>query len=236
MLFDTGSADLLLPRNNCTTCGTHRLFNSAKSGTFQNVPGTDFPFAFSTGADQFPIPMSEGGSGHIVTDVVELNGLKSSQQRWVLGDVYADIFANMLPDGILGMSPANASNIGEMPFYWNLYYSGQLQSPKFSWFINPGHKLGGELTLGGVDKTKYDGPLTTIALNATISTLAGAWAMDQRSVFIGGRAVLNSTSGKPFDLGISGLDTGTAFIQPPDAQVTKDLYAAISPRSSLLET
>ncbi len=79
-----------------------------------------------------------------------------------------------------------------------------------------------------MDKTKYDGPLTTVSLNTTISAAAGAWAMDQHSVFIGGRAVLNSTSGKPFEQGISALDTGTAFIQPPNTQTTKDLYAAIS--------
>ncbi len=114
---------------------------------FQNTPGTEILFTYTTGANQFPLPEREGGSGHIVTDTVEICGLKSRQQILVLGDAYADIFAEMLPDGILGLGPVNASHVGAMPFYWDLYYSGQLQSPKFSWFIKPGHQVGGELTL-----------------------------------------------------------------------------------------
>lgn len=229
VLLDTGSAAILLPRSNCTTCGTHNTFDSDQSSTFENSPGTQLSFSFLTGADQFPLSEAAGGHGAIVTDAVSFAGLENPAQQWVLADVYASFLATMVPDGVMGLAPPSASDVGApTSLFWYLYSIGQFESPKFSWFVNPGRISGAELTLGGVDETKYNGPITTVSLNETVSSKVGAWSLNQRSIFVSGKEVLNSTSEQPFSLSITTLDTGTAFMQPPSTQATEDLYAAIS--------
>ena len=224
----------MLPRNNCTDCDGHRLFDPSRSSTFKPTPGEAVSFGFGTGVDQFPLPTYEGPNGTIVTDAVDLFGLRSLQQEWLLCDVDS-ILADGVPDGVLGISLVNVSYIGLyankslMPFYWNLYYSNQLESPKFSFFMNPGHERGGELTLGGVDELRYTGSITTVPLNHTESVENYGYFVDQSAIYVDGKMMYNASTGKPYNSALAQLDTGTAFIYPPDLQTTEALYAAISP-------
>jgi aspartyl protease len=187
-------------------------------------------FFFSTGVFQFPIPVLEGPSGTIVTDTVDLMGVKNPKQQFLLCDNFT-LFSGIEPDGVLGLSLPNDTFLAASvdPFYWSAFFSGQLKSPEFSFYIKPGQEFGSELTLGGVDKTRFQGPITTLPMSNT-STEFGQWIMDQTAVVINGKAVHNSTSGRPFGPQLAILDTGTAFIQTPDLQTAKDLYAAISPQ------
>lgn len=173
--------------------------------------------------------MPEGPSGFVVADTVNLFGLKHTDQQFLLCDNYTTL-TDIVPNGILGMATVNSSDISATAtsFYWHLYYSGQLESPEFSFFMNPGHESGGELTLGGVNKERFEGPITTVALNLNESVAFQRFIMDQSAVYIDNKAVNNSTTGKPLTPAVVGLDTGTAYIQPPDLQTTQDLYAAIS--------
>lgn len=138
-------------------------------------------------------------------------------------------------DGIVGLGVVNVSFIAPpgvtvTPWFWNLYYGGELSSPVFSWYTVPSSEFGAELTLGGTDTSKYEGEIVTVDLNQNISEIGGTWVIDQPAVFLDGVRALNiSGDGKPLPPGISILDTGTPFIMPPDFNTTADLYAQISP-------
>jgi hypothetical protein len=132
-------------------------------------------------------------------------------------------------DGILGISLPNNSFIGaDVPFYWNLYYKGKLPSPVFSFYMNPGKALGGELTLGGIDSSRYEGNITYIALNKGLSTSNSQYMLDQLAVYINDAIFRSSSTGAAYPAGVAILDSGTAFIQAPDASTVKTLYSQIS--------
>ncbi|KAB5576301.1 aspartic peptidase domain-containing protein [Coniochaeta sp. 2T2.1] len=153
--------------------------------------------------------------------------------QWLLCDNYTAL-TGMLPDGILGILGIGTVNFTDlvpsaMPFYWQAFFSGQLKSPEFSLFLNPGHEEDGELNLGGIDSTRFVGPITTVSLNSVTSAEVGNFILDQGAITINSKAVHNPTSVKPFVPSLVILDTGTASIQPPDNQTVQDMYAAISP-------
>lgn len=108
-------------------------------------------------------------------------------------------------------------NAAEKSWYWNLYESGQLDSGVFSFYTPPGDLDGGELTLGGIDETKYVGELNYTAFQGNSFTLA------QSSILINGTAFTGVAA-----KGLAILDTGTAFMQAPSYAVAKNLYAQIS--------
>ncbi|KAI0132928.1 pregnancy-associated glycoprotein 2 precursor [Xylariales sp. AK1849] len=215
VLWDTGSSDLLLPRSTCTTCANKTLFDSSKSTTFSNKPGTRRQALFSTGADSIPFSVPEGASGLTVHDTVKLGSLSVASQEFLLCDKYAAALDTMPIDGIMGMGPPSSGT--DKAWYWNLYANGLLDSPVFSFYTPPGELEGGVLTLGGIDNTKYTGQITYTAFSG------GGFTLAQSSILINGKAFTGSSA-----KGSAILDTGTAFMQTPSYAVAKQLYAQIS--------
>ncbi|KAH8680609.1 aspartic peptidase domain-containing protein [Xylariales sp. PMI_506] len=219
VLWDTGSPILLLPGSTCTTCGTKTLFDSSKSTTFKDTPGTRRSEEFSTGADSIPFTIPEGVSGIEVEDTISIGGLSVAGQQFLLCDKYAAVLDVMPIDGIMGMS--SPSGGAEQSWYWALYAAGKLASPVFSFYTPPGEITGGEITLGGIDSTKYTGELAY----TTFSSELGGFTLAQSSLEINGVAFASLKA-----KGSAILDTGTAFIQTPSYAVAKQLYAQISPK------
>src|SRR5690242_19852822 len=59
--------------------------------------------------------------------------------------------------------------------------------------------------------------------------------MDMSSIFINAQPAINASTGQPFKPAFSVLDTGTAFIQAPDHDSARDIYAQISPQIQLID-
>ncbi|KAF7520871.1 hypothetical protein G7054_g12644 [Neopestalotiopsis clavispora] len=224
VLWDTGSPALLIPRSTCTTCGDKTLFDSSESSSFSNTPGTRQQELFSTGADSIPFTTPEGAVGNLVHEKVAIGDLVVDSQEMLLCSTYAAALDVMPIDGIMGMGPYSP-NSAEKSWYWNLYESGQLDSPVFSFYTPPGDIDGGEITLGGIDESKYEG-----ALNYTAFT-SGGFNLAQSSILINGKA-FTGTSAK----GTAILDTGTAFMQTPSYAVAKQLYAQISSKITQIDS
>ena len=242
-MYDTGSTALVLPSKSCATCGHHARFDSTKSRSFSQLPGEDVVRQFSTGATTVPIQTSETANCTVVTDTVTLEGLNASSQMFALCSQYPRAFEDVPMDGILGMGIAPQSNDTIIPTFWSWYYSGQL--PVFSFYMKPGSSKGAELTLGGVDHSKYTGSITYIGLNQELSVLSEAFVLDLQTLYINGKPLLtrgNYTTGivggkpAPFQAGLAALDTGTAFLQAPDQQSAADIYRQISPHIHLIDS
>ncbi|KAJ5594213.1 uncharacterized protein N7459_000421 [Penicillium hispanicum] len=239
VMYDTGSTALVLPAKDCTTCGHHARFDTSKSRSFSSLPGEEVVRQFSTGATTIPIATSETANCSVVTDTVALEGLEASRQMFALCHQYPQAFEDVPMDGILGMGVAPLSNDSILPTFWSWYYSGLLPEPVFSFYMIPSSTKGAEVTLGGIDHSKYTGPITSVGLNKEISALSEAFVMDLQTLYINGKQALtrgNYTTGivggktAPFRAGLSALDTGTAFLQAPDQQSAADIYRQISPR------
>lgn len=236
VIFDTGSTDLILPKEGCTTCGSHPLFDPPKSTSFSDKPGTNVTIAFGTAGQAIPLDEPEPVSGNLVADVITINGASVPNQTFLLCDNYPDTLTIQPSDGVFGLGPpgvsllARLSNTSFPTWFWSLVDAGSVPEPVFSFYLNSGSASpGGQLTLGGTDPSMYEGDIKKVPFNATITTGFGEWFINTPTFFVNSKSVSNSDSGAAFPAGISLLDTGTAFIQTPDFETARDIYAAISP-------
>lgn len=124
-------------------------------------------------------------------------------------------------------------------WYWNLVDSGQLDSAIYSFYIPPGDINGGEVTLGGIDDTKFEGELEWSRCDLKATTLFGAYVLDQLAMYSDGSLLNNGTSAdgtvEPLPVGFAIMDTGTAFMQTPDYATAENLYAQISPNITQID-
>lgn len=219
----------MIPGVNCgATCGTHNRYNSSKSSTFSPLPGTQFDQGFGTGGT--PVPLTAGQGAHVtqVTDKVCLGGLCVPQQQIQVADTYVEALNDQPLDGLFGMSIVN----GSYSWWENVVNSGQVPSPEFSFYMIPGQKYGGELTLGGRDPSKFKGPVVDVDLNKATSLNYHFWAMDLPAVYVEGKRVTNKTApgNPPIPYGIANMDSATSSIVAPDYDTAAAVYAAISPK------
>ncbi|KAI0600929.1 aspartic peptidase domain-containing protein [Biscogniauxia sp. FL1348] len=238
VLWDTGSNILLIPGINCATCGNRTLFSPLGSLTFTPLPCSNTSIEFSTGPDSIPLAEPEGARGTIGFDDVAIgeawdnNSLIYPGQAFLLCDEYAPSLARMPVDGIIGLAPYNMSAIGQPSFFWNLWTIGSLDAPVFALYI-PGAGARGagtaELTLGGIDPDKFTGNITYVDLSDDDPTmLLGQWVLEQAALYINGsRDPLSFPSPSPRTYAV--LDSGTPFIQTPDYDTARALYARVSP-------
>ncbi|KAK0725489.1 aspartic peptidase domain-containing protein [Lasiosphaeris hirsuta] len=230
VIFDTGSNSVLLPRSNCTSCGAHNLFNQSASSTFSPAPALPFNPVFGTGGTTLPLSPPQGASCSVATDTISLGGgLRVPQQQFLLCDAYGDALASQPADGIIGLGSAPASSFdGTSTFstlYWGLVSSRQLPGPEFSFSYLPGQPQGSQLTLGGVDKNRFEGEVRTVRLDAELTAATQSWVVGVRGVRIQGKG---AESYGVRMVGVALVDTGTAFIMTPDFETARDIYAKIS--------
>jgi hypothetical protein len=136
--------------------------------------------------------------------------------------------------GMLGMGIPDPS-FNQTPWFWNLIEDGQLQSPVFSFYIPPHDLAGGQVTIGGVDESKFEGDIAWTDLNVAATNGLreySSYMIDQTAIYANGKMIsgnMSDRSAPDTPLSYAILDTGTAFIQTPSRAHAKDLYAKISP-------
>lgn len=123
-------------------------------------------------------------------------------------------------------------------WYWELVEDGQLDSPYYSFYTPAGDLDGGEVTLGGVDATKYQGDIEWTKLATVATELFESYVVDQLAIYSDGVLLHNGTTTTTTDdeedevvampTGWAILDTGTAFMMTPDYQTAANVYAQIS--------
>ncbi|KAM0549838.1 hypothetical protein ACHAPJ_009280 [Fusarium lateritium] len=206
LLFDTGSTDLVIPKKGCSTCGNHETFDPSKSSTFSKSPGYNFLASYDTAGDAQPYAEPLAMQGKIVTDTVTIGGVSAENQTFFLGDEFPE-------------------ELGEDPMGPNIDGIFGLGPPEIR---------SGEVTLGGIDSSKYEGQLTRVPFNESASILGGSWYINSPAYYINGKTVRPSTNQTSKEA-VSQLDSGTAYIMAPDRQTATDMYAAISPEIKLLD-
>ncbi|KAF5372133.1 hypothetical protein D9758_005070 [Tetrapyrgos nigripes] len=211
VVFDTGSSSLEFASTLCTTCPQTK-FDSSKSSTFVDT-GRVSQISFSTGVGVDPVTADNSyvlrlRSG---TDTVTVGGLKSTNVALNLITSQTPTF-NIDPfSGIQGMG-ARAQG-----FFASLINQG-LPS-LFGMFLTPNAIGNAELTIGGIDESKFDNEI----MFAPQAGTGNAWELRSPGISINGKttSLLNTPRTIIFDSGTSNVLFST--------DTTEAIYAMISP-------
>lgn len=213
VVFDTGSSSLEFASTLCgQACANQKQFDSSKSSTFVDG-GRTSSITFATGVGVDPVV----GFNYMLTlrsarDTVSVGGLKASNVSLFLITDQTPAF-NIDPfSGIQGMG-ATAQG-----FFASLISQG-LPS-LFSLFLTPNAIGNAELTIGGVDNTKFKGNPTFASLPAGSSS---TWRLVSPRLSVNGKTTppLNTQRSIIFDSGTSNVLFSTA--------TTEAIYSLISP-------
>lgn len=164
-------------------------------------------------------------SGTEYTDKVSFGGLTVSSQS-IGAASSASGFSGV--DGIIGFGPVDltqgtVSNANTVPtFMDNLYSQGSISSEVLGVYFKPEsgsdqNDANGELTLGGVDSSKYTGALTYFPTLKS-GQAAAYWGISIASFTYGSTTLASGATGI--------VDTGTTLIYIPTSAYNKFLSAA----------
>jgi len=198
VVFDTGSSNLWVPSSKCTqiSCKLHHRYDSSKSSTYK-ANGTSFEIEYGSG----------NISGIVSNDVVGLADLTVQGQDFaevVKEDGMAFTFGKF--DGILGLAFDTISVGHATPVWYNLMDQGLVDKKMFSFWLarNTSGMMGGQLTLGGYDKTLFRGDLSYVPL-----TYQNYWQIKMDGVIFEYRNLCGDEGCKAI------VDSGTSMITGP---------------------
>jgi len=196
VVYDTGSANLWVPANNCS-CGSHPKYDYSKSSTYK-ADGTIFAIQYGSG----PV------SGHLSSDSAAIGSLT------VKGQTFAEIdnvkglglaYSVGKFDGILGLAFGTISVDNVTTPFDNMVSQGLIDEAVFSFYLSTGSGAG-ELLLGGIDSNHYTGDITYVPV-----TSETYWETKLDSMVISGAAVTTTTKVI--------VDSGTSILAGPSADV-----------------
>jgi len=217
VIADTGSSNLWIPDKTCggATCASKHKFDSSKSSTYK-TDGRTFAIQYGTGSV----------SGFLGIDTVNFGGIAATQTTFGQGSHLAAFFRNEPFDGILGMGWPQIAADGLVPVINQMINKGLLDQPLFGVWMTEGTQDGqvaGELSLGGIDTTKFTGAITYAPI-----TVKGYWQINIGGATVNGQSVAGGGSA------IS--DTGTSLIAgPPNAvsAIARALGGTLDPQQGL---
>ncbi|KAF7376309.1 Pepsin A [Mycena sanguinolenta] len=213
VVFDTGSSTLEFASTLCSDCPQTK-FDSTKSSTFVDV-GTTSSITFATGVGVDPVvgaAIIDSPTLRSGRDTVSVGGLIAPNTSLFLITDQTPKFDIDPFSGIQGMS-ARAQG-----FFASVVSQG-LPS-LFSLFLTPLAVGNAELTVGGIDTTKFTTPMTFASLPAGTGA---TWTLNSPQIFVNGKttSVLKASRNVIFDSGTSNVLFPTA--------TANAIYALISP-------
>lgn len=202
VVFDTGSSNLWVPSATCPSndiaCQRHNQYNHNVSSTY--VPnGEEFRIVYGSGALAGYLSEDTVGLGEFV--IVNQTFAEATQEPGLTFVVAAF-------DGIMGMAFETISVDHVTPVWYNILDQGLVQDAVFSFWLSKDATAtpGGELFLGGIDKSRYTGDITYVPL-----TSETYWEFKMDQVLLSGASLgWCPSSGCP-----AIADTGTSLITGP---------------------
>ncbi|KAI5480820.1 aspartic-type endopeptidase [Pseudohyphozyma bogoriensis] len=205
--------DLVLATSPCTTGCLYSTptYYPAASNT-SSVSDTTFSITYGTGAAQ----------GVLARDVVHLGNFTIDNQVFAACDQLSNIVSGDM-SGILGMGWSSIANTQAVPLVQQLWQNNELPEPVVGfafarWNGDPSAstsvKPGGIMTVGGINRTFFDGELNWININSE-----SFWGIPLEDITL---------NGETLSVGVSDvtIDTGTSLVGVPLA-AAQAIYAGI---------
>jgi hypothetical protein len=231
VIFDTGSANLWVPAKDCTNCGgrivgrKHKYDRTASSTYVVD----DAAFAIEYGSG--PV------SGNWSVDTANMGGFDIEAQRFAeVKDASGLGIAYKLGkfDGILGLA-FDTISIDKTPTpFKNLMDQGKIDRGVFSFYLGKTDGADGELVIGGIDESHFDGALFWMPVSRV-----GYWQLDLDDVRAIPRHIPNHASLQlsPFlfaSLAFSSAPASLAQVSMSGLSVGADAQAIVDSGTSLL--
>jgi len=194
--FDTGSSDIWVPNTGCTpanNCPSGRhLYNPSASSTYKD---TGKPFSITYGSGTV--------SGETVIDRVQVGSIAVGAQYLGSVNKVSSDFASSPNDGLFGLGFQSISTTGQPTFIQNAAAKGKIVPVFGMRLVRNGGTKGSELTIGGVDSTRYTGAFTQVPV-----TVQGYWQVALQSAVVNGKTISGTAAG-------AAIDSGTTLIIAP---------------------
>lgn len=217
VIFDTGSADLWVPSSYCVSqaCATHRHFKAFKSTSYQPDGRT---FGIHYGSGQL--------LGVMARDTLMIGNMTIEKQEFgesVYEPGSTFVFAKF--DGVLGLGYPTLAEVLGKPVFDSIIAQKKVNQAVFSFYLtrrgSNDATSGGELLIGGTDKSFYNGEIHWIPVTAQ-----GYWQIKMDSVAVQGTICLCQKGCQAI------VDTGTSLIAgPPTDILTLQQLIGASPSS-----
>lgn len=151
--FDTGSANLLIPSVKCNSCANKSVYNASLSRTYSGT------------CTLFEMPAWIEGCE--ATDDITIGRALVKQQTFAEGHEMR-VTNSVTYDGLFGLAFQSIATNNITPPFYELLDQGLIEKPVFSFWLNrnPFVRMGGELILGGYDRTKYTGDFSYVPLSS----------------------------------------------------------------------
>ncbi|KAJ7056821.1 aspartic peptidase domain-containing protein [Mycena amicta] len=196
VVFDTGSSSLEVASTLCgSACSNQAQFDPSNSSTFIDI-GDGGTITFATGIGVDPVV----GNNYQIA-------LEGVSDTVAIGDlILEDAFFYLIKNQTAGFSLDPFSGI-QGAFLHRLHTFTAHSSGStvlFSMYLTPLSVGGAELTIGGIDTTKFRGDLIYAALPANTGPL---WTLDSPQIFVNGKtsSTLTTKLNVIFDSGTSNV-------------------------------
>jgi len=217
MVFDTQSANLLIPSSKCddAACVSHHRFASENSSSAVQIGWADDPTKpIADGDDRDTKSLSLLGSdvsGEFVRDSVcigESAHLCGVVDFVTLSEESDDPFENLVFDGVLGLLPVSP-DAKEFNVLQALMGKRNADKSVFSFYLSPaeqGSFGSGELMFGGYNKERVASDFTWAPVSVSDS-----WQIKVDDITIGGKAARLCGKGGC----VASIDTGSSMLLMP---------------------
>eukprot|EP00442_Polarella_glacialis_P046005 CAMPEP_0115060094 /NCGR_PEP_ID=MMETSP0227-20121206/7279_1 /TAXON_ID=89957 /ORGANISM="Polarella glacialis, Strain CCMP 1383" /LENGTH=638 /DNA_ID=CAMNT_0002445283 /DNA_START=61 /DNA_END=1977 /DNA_ORIENTATION=+ len=220
VVFDTGSAHLILPATTCSAeaCLKHNRYNQSLSASALSIDHDGTPLAPGEVAPKsVTIQFGTGKvKGEFVRDSVCLQPLNSStasfgctEMRLVLAsEMSAEPFSLFDFDGILGLGLEGLALHEKFSFFGQLTAQNTALQPQFSVFLARSGKGQSSISFGGHDADKAASGLSWVPVHKPEK---GHWQVKIRQVRIGDVVLDDCADGECTAI----LDTGSSLLGAP---------------------
>ncbi|KAK4624521.1 putative aspartic-type endopeptidase OPSB [Fulvia fulva] len=241
VIIDTGSSDLYFDATSAATCNLPSTnANSCQGGTYDKTKSSSYKEVEASPAFNTSFGDGSSATGPYGSDVVGIGDIQLSPAQFGVAETVDSTTGYAI--GLLGLGyTTNEAVTDPRNFYQNLpevlKEAGVINSRLYSVYLNDARAYTGTVLFGGIDRSKYTGPLATVDLipatygnqvlntvNQFITTITGlstSVSGSNSDIFSGGAPGVETYSRNSGSLPVL-LDTGsTAF------SVSTGIYRAI---------
>ncbi|KAJ3537142.1 hypothetical protein NMY22_g5721 [Coprinellus aureogranulatus] len=224
VILDTGSADLWVAGENCTSCGDVSTFDPSSSSSFQNQ---STPFSITYGSGE--------AAGFLAQDVVQMAGFQVENQVFAICDEVSSGLLTEPVSGLLGLAFQTIASSKAPPFWETLASEDAWDSPIMAFhltrYLNASDvrtlERGGSFSMGFANSSLYTGDIDYVDLPVQGSY----WILPITSeptfdVAIRITVNNNSINAPAGEQAYAAIDTGTTLVGGPSS-VIGEIFAQI---------